>query len=134
MQDRKRSRFMDEKVLLGRGKEITEMSESAWKQQLEHIPEHTRELLRFMTEQHQRIRYFAVRELMKTGKPLTPEFISEGLKLSLGQVKTILDELEKKLFFLARNEQGAVYWAYPVTVEPTPHRLFFSSGERLYGA
>jgi hypothetical protein len=126
--------MVDEKVLLGRGKQILEIPEAEWKQHLEHTPEHNREMLRFMTEQHQRIRYFAVSELMKTGKPLTPEFISEGLKLSLGQVKTILEELEKKLFFLARNEQGEVAWAYPVTVEPTPHRLFFSSGERLYGA
>jgi hypothetical protein len=49
-------------------------------------------------------------------------------------VKGILDELERNLFFLVRNAQGAVSWAYPVTVEPTPHQLRFHSGERLYAA
>ena len=125
---------MDEKVLLGRGKQILEISEAQWKSHLTQVPDHSQEMLRFMTEQHHQIRYFAVRELMNTGKPLSPGFISEKLGISLERVEAILDELEKKLFFLARDEQGAVFWAYPVTVEPTPHRLNFSTGERLYGA
>jgi hypothetical protein len=36
--------------------------------------------------------------------------------------------------FVCRNAQGAVVWAYPVTVEPTPHRATFSTGEELYAA
>ena len=36
--------------------------------------------------------------------------------------------------FLFRNSQGAVTWAYPVTVEPTPHRVAFSTGEEVYAA
>jgi hypothetical protein len=125
---------MDGKVLLGRGKQILEISEAQWKSHLSLVPEHNQETLRFMTEQHHQIRYFAVRELMNTGKSLSPGFISEKLGISLERVEAILDELEKKLFFLARDEQGVVFWAYPVTVEPTPHRLNFSTGERLYGA
>jgi hypothetical protein len=35
---------------------------------------------------------------------------------------------------LWRDEGGSVAWAYPVTVERTPHLIHFSSGERLYGA
>jgi hypothetical protein len=73
-------------------------------------------------------------ELTKRGQPIEPELISEMLKLGLDQVDTILDELEQKLFFLVRNAQGAVSWAYPVTVETTPHRLTFKSGEQLYAA
>ena len=125
---------MEEKVLLGRGKEILEISETTWKGHLSEVPEHSQEMLRFMTAQHHQIRYFAVSELIKTGKPLSPGFISEKLGIPFDRVKAILDELEKKLFFLARDEQGAVIWAYPVTVEATPHRLNFSTGERLYGA
>jgi hypothetical protein len=49
-------------------------------------------------------------------------------------VNTILDDLEKKLTFLFRNEEGAVAWAYPVTVDKTPHHLTFSTGEQLYAA
>jgi hypothetical protein len=49
-------------------------------------------------------------------------------------VQAILEELERNLLFLVRGESGAVAWAFPVTVEPTPHRLNFSTGERLFGA
>ena len=46
----------------------------------------------------------------------------------------ILDDLEKRMTFLYRNPQGCVTWAYPVTVDRTPHRVEFSSGEKLYAA
>jgi len=49
-------------------------------------------------------------------------------------VLRILDELEKKMTFLYRDEQGAVLWAYPVTAARTPHRITFSSGERISAA
>jgi hypothetical protein len=125
---------MKDYVLLGRGRQLLEMPAAHWQQDLAHVPEHSRELLRFMTEAHHQVRYLVVRGLAETGKPIEPGFIAERLALPLEQVAGILDELEKKLFFQARNEQGAVSWAYPVTVEPTPHRLNFSTGERLYGA
>ena len=35
---------------------------------------------------------------------------------------------------LVRDERGAVVWAYPFTVEATPHRITFDSGETLYAA
>ena len=125
---------MEEKVLLGRGRQIIEISPETWKKHLEQLTEHGDERPGFMTELHQRVRYFAVSELARTGKALLPEYISERLRMPLEQVTAILDELEKKLFYLARDEQGAVAWAYPVTVEPTPHRLNFSTGEQLYAA
>jgi hypothetical protein len=87
-----------------------------------------------MSREHHLIRRFVVKELPRAGNPLKPELISQRLKLPVGRVNTILDELERNLFFLVRNSQGAVTWAYPVTVEKTPHELVFSTGERLYGA
>jgi len=125
---------MEEKVLLGRGRQIIEIPAGRWKKHLEKAPEHDQERHGLMTEAHQLVRYFAVSELARMEKPLPPEHISEKLKMPLEQVRPILDELERKLFFLVRDAQGAVAWAYPVTVEPTPHRLNFSTGERLYGA
>lgn len=125
---------MKDYVLLGRGRQVLEMPAEHWKQELTHVPAHSRLMLRFMSEAHHKVRYFVVDQLARTGKPIEPGFIAERLELPLAQVWPILDELEKKLFFLARNELGAVSWAYPVTVEPTPHRLNFSTGERLYGA
>lgn len=125
---------MEEKILLGRDRKIVEIPRSLWEQHLAQIPQHSQDRLNFMTEAHHRIRYFVVRELVNRQAPIEPEFISEALEMPLKQVNFILEELECKLFFLVRNEQGAVAWAYPVTVEATPHRLIFNSGERLYGA
>jgi hypothetical protein len=90
--------------------------------------------LDFMTEEHHRIRNFVVTELPRAGEPLTPEFIAQALKLPLDQLVPILNDLEKRMTFLFRNEQGAVAWAYPVTVDQTPHRMTFSTGEQVNAA
>ncbi len=123
-------------VLLGRGSQIREVPRAMWEEHVAQArnPEHSQARLGFMTPAHHRVRYFAVRELAKRGRPLSPEEISAALMLPFEQVQVILEELERHLVFLVRNEAGAVAWAYPVTVEPTPHRLEFSSGERLYAA
>jgi len=125
---------MGESILLGRGQKILEIPQATWKQHLTQIPQHSQSRLSFMMDTHHQIRYFVVKELVNIQKPIEPEFISENLHLPLEQVKTILEELERKLFFLVKNAQGAVAWAYPVTVEKTPHKMVFSSGEHLYGA
>ena len=90
--------------------------------------------LDFMTEEHHRVRNFVVTEIPRVEKPLSPEFIAQELKLPLDQVVDILDDLEKHMTFLFRNEQGAVAWAYPVTVDQTPHRMTFSTGEQINAA
>lgn len=125
---------MEEKVLLGRDQQILEIPPAMWKQHLTQIPQHSQGRLSFMTDKHHQVRYCVVRELVNKRKPIEPELISDMLKMPLEQVKVILEELERKLFFLVRDGQGAVAWAYPTTVEPTPHRLDFSTGEQLYGA
>jgi hypothetical protein len=125
---------MAESVLLGRGRQILELPWETWAQHLAQVPQHSGDRLRFMTEGHHRVRYFVVRELPLRGRAIAPEEISAALHLPQARVEAILEELERNLFFLVRNEQGAVSWAYPVTVEPTPHHLSFSSGERLYAA
>ncbi len=90
--------------------------------------------MNFMTADHRRVRYFVVSELPRAGKALPPEYIALKLGLPLEQVINILGDLEKHLVFLFRNPQGEVSWAYPVTVDETPHRVTFSSGEKIYAA
>ncbi len=90
--------------------------------------------LDFMSEDHHRVRNFVVAELPRAGIALPPAVIASRLDLPLEQVAHILDDLEKHLVFLFRNPQGEVAWAYPVTVDPTPHRVTFSSGEKIYAA
>jgi hypothetical protein len=87
-----------------------------------------------MSESHHLVRNFVVKELPQKGAPLSPEFISQRLDLPLARVNSILEELEKNLTFLYRNKQGSVAWAYPVTADETPHKISFSTGERINAA
>lgn len=125
---------MDETILAGRGHHIMEIPDVRWKERLSQASHHSDERLGFMSAEHQRVRYFVVQELARLGRPLEPRYISQEVGLPLQQVLTILDDLEQHLTFLVRDGAGAVAWAYPVTVEQTPHRLAFRNGERLYAA
>jgi hypothetical protein len=90
--------------------------------------------LAFMTPHHHAVRNFVVRELPRHGAPLSPTQIARSLRLDAKVVTDLLDDLEKHLFFLVRNERGEVSWAFPVTSDRTPHRLRFSTGEQIFGA
>ncbi|MGB3713783.1 MAG: hypothetical protein WA996_05065 [Candidatus Promineifilaceae bacterium] len=125
---------MNETVRLGRGNQFIEIPQHTWEEHVSESAKHTKETLSFMSPEHHRVRYFVVDALVRYGEALLPETISKALDLPFDQTFSILDDLEKNLFFLVRNKEGAVVWAYPVTVERTPHRLTFDSGERLYGA
>ena len=125
---------MIDEILIGQGDSIHGMPRAEWERELRRTPEHAEHRLAFMTEDHHRIRRMAVMDLARVGRPLGPDYFSQQLNLDRERVVEILDELERKLFFLVRNSDGAVAWAYPVTVDRTPHKLTFSTGERLYGA
>jgi len=96
--------------------------------------EKTKRVLGGLDDEHRRVHHFVVKELPSIAKPMPPEFIAERLKLDEVKVIQILDELERRLIFLFRPGGRDVVWAYPITAEPTPHRLVFSSGERLWAA
>ncbi len=125
---------MEDIIFLGRERNLLKVPQSTWKQHIAQIPEHENTRLRFMTEAHHLVRNFVVKELAIKGRPVEPITIAKTQHLPLDKVISILDELESKLFFLVRNSHGAISWAYPVTVESTPHRLTFKSGEQLYAA
>ena len=125
---------MKENILVGDGHKIIELPKKIWEQHTAHAAQDLADVLSFMTEDHHRIRYFVVRELPRIGKPIPPELISDELQLSLSDTVKILEDLERNLFFLVRNERGEVAWAFPVTADKTPHHLTFSTGERLNAA
>lgn len=125
---------MSESVLLGHGREVVRVPYHAWKDHMAHAQHRSHDFLSFMTPEHHQVRYFVVRELPRHGRPIEPDHIARQLSLPLARVLAILEELEKKLVFLVRNEGGAVSWAFPVTADQTPHHLTFSSGEMLYAA
>ena len=125
---------MNKSLLLGFWHFLLRIPRPIWQQEVARSARAGEKSLTFMTLEHHRVRDFVVRELPRVGKPIPPEIIAHNLDMELARVIPILDELEKNLTFLYRNEQGAVIWAYPVTVEPTPHRVTFSSGEQIYAA
>ena len=120
---------MDDNLLLGLGRFTLPIPRMIW-QRLVKGGAH----LDFMSPEHHRVRNFVVTELPRAAKPLSPEYIGQKLNLPRPRVVDILDDLERHMTFLFRNPQGAVNWAYPVTVDRTPHRVTFSTGEQIYAA
>lgn len=93
-----------------------------------------REELSFLTGDHRRVHHFIVREMPSYRRPMDPGLVAREVNLTEERVTAILQELEEHMTFLFRNKDGAVVWAYPVTVEETPHQLTFSTGEKIYAA
>ncbi len=125
---------MKNKLMSGLWRHMLPIPPFLWKKQIVSVRNKLEKELAFMSEKHRLVHHFVVRELPRVGEPLSPEFIAGKLCLPLGQVRTILNELEEHMTFLFRNNEGAVVWAYPVTVDKTPHHLTFSTGEQLYAA
>jgi predicted phosphoribosyltransferase len=119
-------------LLLGLGRHMLPIPRLLWQRMVRAGARKSRAGLRFMTEDHHRIRDYVVLQLARAGVPLAAEMIAEALDLDLARVRTILDELEAHMTFLFRNEQGEVTWAYPVTLEETPHRAHLSTGEDAF--
>jgi hypothetical protein len=101
---------------------------------LKHGAKKTKRILGGLDDEQRRVHHFVVKRLPGYAKPMPPDYIADKLRLKKARVLQILDELERRLIFLFRPGGQDVVWAYPVTAEPTPHRLTFSSGERFWAA
>ena len=121
-------------VLQGIGKILLPIPAFLWQRRVRHGSQQTGAHLAFMSDDHHRVRDFVVLELPRLQQPISPARIAQALDLPLAQVQVILEDLERHLTFLFRDEAGDVAWAYPVTAVPTPHRVLFSSGEQIYAA
>lgn len=123
---------MSDRLLLGLGRYMIPIPRVVWQRLLRRAGRTLRAGLGFMSEEHHAVRDFVVTELPRVGVPLTPEIIGARLDLAVDRVTAILGQLERHLTFLFRNAEGAVTWAYPVTVDKTPHHATFSTGEEAY--
>ena len=119
-------------LLLGLGRRMLPLPRFVWQGLMGANARKVRAGLGFMSEEHHRIRDFVVTELPRAGSSLSPESIAAALALPLPRVESILKQLERRLMFLFRNDRGEVTWAYPVTVDETPHRAVFSTGEEAF--
>ncbi len=125
---------MDDKILIGIWKYMIGIPPGLLKKRLPDRKKNFSAHIGFMTEELRRVHHFVVRELPYAAKPLAPSYIAQRLGISTERVIVLLDDLERHMTFLFRNSEGEVVWAYPVTVEKTPHRITFDTGEELYAA
>ena len=125
---------MKNKLMMGLWKYMINVPPFLWEKQIAKGKKKYADHLAFMSGDHRLVHHFVVRELPFAGKPLSPEFIAGRLQITVDRTISILDDLESHMTFIFRNADGAVAWAYPVTVEKTPHEVTFHTGERLYAA
>ena len=125
---------MSETILIGQGREIRPIPRREWEDELAAAPESIRKRLDFMSPDHHAVRNFVVRELPIRGRPIAIDTIARAVGLPLHRATAIVQELQRNLFFLVQQEESAVSWAFPVTVDETSHHLVFSTGERLDAA
>ena len=125
---------MSNKLMLGLWRYVLHVPPFIWQKQIEKGKKRFEKAYGKMPQDFRRVHHFVVRELPFVGKPLSEEFISGELGLPIDRVRSALDYLESRMTYLYRNKAGEVIWAYPVTVEQTPHKVVFNTGEELYAA
>ncbi len=125
---------MRNKLMAGVWRYIVGVPPFLWEKQIEKARHKVKRSTAFMSAEHRSVHYYVVRELPRLGKPIPSELVAQELGLTLEQTQAILEDLETHLTFLYRNSDGEVTWAYPVTVDKTPHAITFHSGEQLYAA
>ena len=125
---------MANQLMIGLWRYMIKVPPLLWQKQITNATRKFKKELAFMTDEHRRVHHFVVKQLPALGEPMPPSYVAKHLDLPLDRVVPILDDLEKHMTFLYRNPQGNVIWAYPVTVEKTPHHVTFNTGERLYAA
>ncbi len=125
---------MTNKLMLGLWRYVIHVPSFLWERQIARGRNKIQKVYEGFGEETRRVHHFVVRQLPCRKEPLSLAFISESLNLSSARVAQALDHLEKNMTFLYRNKEGLVTWAYPVTVDKTPHRLKFSTGEEIFAA
>ena len=125
---------MSGNIIVGEGRKLRRIPNNAFVNSMKHLPENMAKRLAFMSRDHHTVRDFVVREMPRQSRPLSTQQIAGVTALTPRRVSMILSELEKNLFFLVRNPERNVSWAFPVTTDQTAHHLSFSTGERIYGA
>ena len=125
---------MKKKMMLGLWRYMINVPPFMWEKQISKMKRKLQKEYGSLSGEHHAVHHFVVRELPNEGKPLSLELVSQRLDIPADRLETILDDLEKGMTFLFRNNDGEVVWAYPGTVERTPHHVSFNTGQELYAA
>jgi len=125
---------MKNRIMIGFWRYMINLPPFVWEKEISKAKRKFEAELGFMSDEHRLVHHFVVKELPYAGEPLSPEVVANKVDLPVQRVSAILDDLEKHMTFLFRDNRGNVVWAYPVTVEKTPHHVTFNTGEELYAA
>src|SRR5260370_39047132 len=117
-------------VLIAHGMDLETKPAVEWQAAVRRGTNKMRARLDFMTAGHHAVRTFVVRELSQSQRPIPIVEIAAHVQLPTAQVQSIVEELERKLFFLVRNTAGAVAWAFPVTAGRTLTAWKSTTGHR----
>lgn len=125
---------MRNKLMFGLWRYVINVPPFLWQKQVAAGKRRFEKVSGALSRENRRIHHFVVKKLPEMGVPISQKVISDSLGISVDVVNSGLDFLEKQMTFLYRNKSGKVTWAYPVTVDKTPHRISFDTGEKLYAA
>jgi len=121
-------------MLLGFKNHMVPIPPFLWRRAIRKEAAGAKTSLARLTPEHRRVRDFVVKELPAAGAALTAERIAAGVDLHADEVTPLIEDLERAMTFLYRSSGADVTWAYPGTVDSTPHRVTFGSGEQLNAA
>jgi hypothetical protein len=125
---------MNNRLMIGLWRLMIKLPPSLWEKRMAGAKEKFKKEFSFMTGDHRAVHHYVVRQLPYGKDPLSPSAIAAALGMTRERVDALLDDLEKHMTFLYRNGNRDVVWAYPVTLEKTPHRLAFHTGEEIFAA
>ena len=125
---------MKDNIYLGMGGLFIPIPSFIWRRLVAKTASDAEDNLNFMSADHHKVRDFVVTQIPQVDGPISTAAIAENLDMRVEDAKRIIDELERGMTFLYRSRPEGVTWAYPVTVDSTPHRVTFNSGVQTFAA
>jgi len=125
---------MKDNIYLGMGGLLIPIPSFIWRRLVAKTASDAEDNLNFMSADHHKVRDFVVTQIPQVDEPISTAAIAENLDMRVEDAKRIIDELERGMTFLYRSRPEGVTWAYPVTVDSTPHRVTFNSGVQTFAA
>jgi hypothetical protein len=89
---------MNSDILIGVGRGMRSMPDTAFVKSVKSLPARMKARLAFMSRHHHVVRDFVVRELPRQDRPIRPIRIAQTTGLNLQTVSAVLTELERNLF------------------------------------
>jgi len=87
-----------------------------------------------LTDLERQVHHFVVIRMINAKEPITPEMISDEMKIPSKQISSIIDKLENQKTFIFRSDGKGIDWAYPLSLDNTGFWMTSASGENFFAA